>query len=71
MGQLLHGSARTTAALRARIVEVVEALAGDRLAEQVERLAYHALRGEVWDRALDIASRLERRPGRDRPIMRL
>ena len=53
MGQLLHGSARTTAALHARIVEVVEALAGDRLAEQVERLAYHALRGEVWDRALE------------------
>ena len=26
--------------------------AGDRLAEQVERLAHHALRGEVWDKAL-------------------
>ena len=25
---------------------------GDRLAEQVERLAHHALRGEVWDKAL-------------------
>ncbi len=37
----------------ARIVEVVEGLAGDRLAEQVERLAYHALRGEVWDKALE------------------
>ena len=24
----------------------------DRLAEQVERLAHHALRGEVWDKAL-------------------
>jgi class 3 adenylate cyclase/tetratricopeptide (TPR) repeat protein len=38
--------------LHARIVEALEALAGDRLAEQVERLAYHALRGEAWDKAL-------------------
>src|SRR5207247_17805 len=50
------------------IVTALEALAGDRLAEvaagakglpagkqgpdHVERLAYHALRGEVWDKAL-------------------
>jgi tetratricopeptide (TPR) repeat protein len=38
--------------LHARIVEVLEALAPDRLAEQVERLAHHALRGEVWEKAL-------------------
>src|SRR5207245_5327144 len=38
--------------LHARIVEALEALAGDRLAEHVERLAHHALRGEVWDKAL-------------------
>jgi predicted ATPase len=38
--------------LHARIVEAFEALAGDRVAEQVERLAHHALRGEVWDKAL-------------------
>jgi len=62
--------------LHARIVEALEALAGDRLAEvasgakgpwpacrrndpagsqdpnQVERLAHHALRGEVWEKAL-------------------
>ena len=38
--------------LHARIVEALEALAGDRVAEQVERLAHHALRGEVWDKAL-------------------
>src|SRR5712691_4486455 len=38
--------------LHARIVAALEALAGDRLAEQVERLAHHALRGEVWDKAL-------------------
>jgi class 3 adenylate cyclase/tetratricopeptide (TPR) repeat protein len=39
-------------ALHARTVEALEALAGDRLTEQAERLAYHALRGELWDRAL-------------------
>src|SRR5207237_1497757 len=39
-------------ALHARIVEALEALAPDRLAEQVERLAHHALRGEVWAKAL-------------------
>ena len=38
--------------LHARIVEALEALTGDRLAEPVERLAGHAVRGEVWDRAL-------------------
>ena len=38
--------------LHARIVEVLEGLAGDRVAEQVERLALHALRGEVWAKAL-------------------
>src|SRR5262245_53565246 len=39
-------------ALHARIVEALEALAGDRLTEQVERLAHHALRGELWDKAV-------------------
>jgi class 3 adenylate cyclase/tetratricopeptide (TPR) repeat protein len=38
--------------LHTRSMEAIEALAGDRVADQVERLAYHALRGEVWDRAL-------------------
>jgi tetratricopeptide (TPR) repeat protein len=38
--------------LHARIVEALEALAGDRVTEQVERLAHHALRGEVWDKVL-------------------
>jgi class 3 adenylate cyclase/tetratricopeptide (TPR) repeat protein len=38
--------------LHARIVKVFEALGGDRVAEQVERLAHHALRGEVWGKAL-------------------
>src|SRR5258706_1344912 len=39
-------------ALHARIVAALEALAGERVAEQVDRLAYHALRGEVWDKAV-------------------
>jgi class 3 adenylate cyclase/tetratricopeptide (TPR) repeat protein len=38
--------------LHARIVEALEGLAADRLAEQVDRLAHHALRGEVWDKAV-------------------
>jgi class 3 adenylate cyclase/tetratricopeptide (TPR) repeat protein len=48
-GSLLQERRR---ALHARIVEALEALAGERMAEQVERLAHHALRGEVWDKAL-------------------
>jgi tetratricopeptide (TPR) repeat protein len=44
-GSLLQERRR---ALHARIVEAVERLYADRLDEQVERLAYHALRGEVW-----------------------
>jgi tetratricopeptide (TPR) repeat protein len=39
-------------ALHAQIVEALEMLAGDRLADHVERLADHAMRGEVWDKAL-------------------
>jgi len=48
-GSLLHEWRR---AMHARIVEALEALAGDRRDDQVERLAHHALRGEVWDKAL-------------------
>jgi class 3 adenylate cyclase/tetratricopeptide (TPR) repeat protein len=39
-------------ALHTRIVEAIETLYPDRLGEQVERLAHHALRGEIWDKAL-------------------
>jgi predicted ATPase len=38
--------------LHRRIVEALEALYPDRLAEHVEQLTHHALRGEVWDKAL-------------------
>jgi class 3 adenylate cyclase len=39
-------------ALHAGIVVGLEALTGHHLTEQVEALAHHALRGEVWDKAL-------------------
>jgi class 3 adenylate cyclase/tetratricopeptide (TPR) repeat protein len=38
--------------LHAHIVAALEGLSADRLAEQVERLAHHALRGGVWDKAV-------------------
>jgi len=46
---LLHDRRR---ALHAQIVASVEQLYPDRLSEQTERLAHHALRGEVWEKAL-------------------
>jgi class 3 adenylate cyclase/tetratricopeptide (TPR) repeat protein len=48
-GSVLHERQR---ALHSRIVEAIEALYSDRLIEQVERLAYHAVRAEVWDKAV-------------------
>jgi tetratricopeptide (TPR) repeat protein len=39
-------------ALHARIVGALEALAGEHVAERVERLAHHTLQGEVWHKAL-------------------
>jgi class 3 adenylate cyclase/tetratricopeptide (TPR) repeat protein len=38
--------------LHARIVDVLERLHQDRLGEQVERLAYHAFRGAVWQKSV-------------------
>ncbi len=38
--------------IHGRVVEALEALAPERGAEQVERLAHHALRGEVWAKAV-------------------
>ena len=48
-GSLLQDRRR---ALHGRIVQALEALYPDQLADQVERLAHHALRGEVWDKAM-------------------
>jgi len=44
-------------ALHARIVGALEALVGERLTEHIERLAHHALRGEVWDKAVTYCQR--------------
>ena len=46
---LLHERRRS---LHARIMAESERLYADRLAEHMERLAHHALRGEVWDKAV-------------------
>jgi tetratricopeptide (TPR) repeat protein len=52
--EVAYGSLRPERrrALHARIVTALEAHTGGRVAVPVERLAYHALRGEVWDKAL-------------------
>ena len=46
---LLHERRR---ALHTRIVEAIEGVYPDRLAEQVDRLAHHAFRGEIWEKAV-------------------
>ena len=46
---LLHDRQR---ALHARITEAIERLAPERGAEQAERLAHHAVRGELWAKAV-------------------
>jgi predicted ATPase len=44
-------------ALHARIVEALKWLVGGRRTDQVERLAYHAFLGTVWDKALHYSRR--------------
>jgi predicted ATPase/class 3 adenylate cyclase len=39
-------------ALHARLVSVIDRMAPSRLAEQVDRLAHHALQGGLWDKAV-------------------
>jgi class 3 adenylate cyclase/predicted ATPase len=39
--------------LHGRLVAVMENVYSERLAEQVERLAHHSVRGEVWDKAVE------------------
>jgi class 3 adenylate cyclase/tetratricopeptide (TPR) repeat protein len=48
-GSVLHERRR---ALHGRILEALESLAGDRLHDRLDLLARHAMRGEVWDKAL-------------------
>jgi class 3 adenylate cyclase/tetratricopeptide (TPR) repeat protein len=53
-GNLLQERRR---ALHARIVEAIEALYTERLADQLEQLAHHAVRAEVWHKALPYCRR--------------
>jgi tetratricopeptide (TPR) repeat protein len=46
---LLHERRR---ALHAQLVAAIEMLYAGRTTEQIEHLAYHAFRGEVWDKAI-------------------
>ena len=46
---LLHERRRS---LHGRVVEAIERLDAERLTTQVDRLAHHAFRGEIWDKAL-------------------
>ena len=48
-GSLLQDRRRQ---LHAQIVAAIERLYPDRLSEHVERLAHHALRGQLWDKAV-------------------
>ena len=48
-GSLLLAQRR---ALHARLVEVIETCTPARTSEHVERLAHHALQGEVWSKAV-------------------
>ena len=65
-GSLLQDRRR---ALHARIVEAIEAAAPDdgrgpdQLAEQVDRLGHHALRGELWEQAVTYLRRAGQRDG--------
>ena len=66
-GSLLQERRR---ALHARIVAALEALAGDRLAEQVERLAHMPCGARCGTRPWCTAGRRGRRPWRGRPTAR-
>ncbi len=48
-GTLLQERSRV---LHAELVSAIERLHADRLGEQIERLAHHALRGELWEKAI-------------------
>ena len=50
--------------------EAIERLYADRLAEQSERLAYHALRGEDWDKAVQYRHAAGNERSRGRPTAR-
>ena len=60
-------------ALHARIVEAIEELYADRLDEHVERLAHHAMRGQVWEKAVayshDAGSRAMQRSAGEEAVL--
>src|SRR5262249_20935862 len=53
-GSLLQDRRRT---LHAAVVEAIERVHAGRLDEHVERLAHHALRGELWEQAVHYCRR--------------
>jgi tetratricopeptide (TPR) repeat protein len=44
-------------AIHSRVLDAIETVYADRLTEHVERLAYHAERGAIWDKALEYLQR--------------
>jgi len=50
-------------ALHAQLVEVMERLPDDRITQEVERLAQHAFRGEVWSKAASFLRRAGTKAG--------
>jgi class 3 adenylate cyclase/tetratricopeptide (TPR) repeat protein len=44
-------------AIHSRVLNAIETVYADRLTEHVERLAYHAERGGIWDKALEYLQR--------------
>ncbi len=57
-GSLLH---ERRCALHSRIVAAIEQFFAERLEEQTERLAHHALRGELWPQAVQYLRRAGQR----------
>ena len=50
--------------IHARVVDAIEKLYADRLGEQVERLAHHAVRGELQEKAVHVSPAGRREGGR-------
>jgi class 3 adenylate cyclase/tetratricopeptide (TPR) repeat protein len=57
-GSLLYDRRRD---LHAQIVEAIETLYSERIDEQVERLAHHAVCGEIWEKAVRYQSKAGKR----------
>ena len=57
-GSLLQDRRRD---LHAKVAEAIERIHGDRLAEHVERLAHHTVRGEAWEKAVAYAHQAGRK----------